>query len=341
MQGLYFFWRMHIRVRGKNLFGGAENAVSLTAAGPDHEMFLLCFNDRGAARLSKDVPTPVAIFTPTFTQGSHVRLNGSDTEVKTEYCYEGKFDLGRAMLLRLDVKEIIAPSYSNQAIPEMSPERFWLGSCALAFMASNRPDHIRGVAGRRSPVGDFPSSEYSFSRARVIRTEYETIISDGKTLFLANTKKTTGGTRSSSILSGSSPNSRTHGQRKGTPACLGGTFRFNEPVTAPGLTLWTILIACRCIPRPKRTFSSPAHCRKLLSSDPDLQIVATSHSPYLLDQMQPQEVRLTMNRDEGSVACARLDEHPEFEKWKDMMAPGEFWSFVGESWVAHASSRVE
>jgi len=79
--------------------------------------------------------------------------------------------------------------------------------------------------------------------------------------------------------------------------------------------------------------------RKLLDQSSDLQIVATSHSPYLLDQLHPEEVRLTAIRDDGSVACAGLDQHPAFEQWKETMAPGEFWSFVGESWVAEIGTR--
>jgi predicted ATPase len=74
--------------------------------------------------------------------------------------------------------------------------------------------------------------------------------------------------------------------------------------------------------------------RRFLDSNPELQIIATSHSPYLLDCLDPGEVRLTTLLDDGSTACARLDEHPEFEKWKDEMAPGEMWSLFGEKWVA-------
>jgi signal transduction histidine kinase len=62
-----------------------------------------------------------------------------------------------------------------------------------------------------------------------------------------------------------------------------------------------------------------------LKQDPELQIVATSHSPYLLDQLQPEEVRLTTIREDGSSVCGSLVDHPEFERWKDEMAPGEMW----------------
>jgi hypothetical protein len=29
----------------------------------------------------------------------------------------------------------------------------------------------------------------------------------------------------------------------------------------------------------------------------------------------------------------KLSEHPEAKKWKDEFDAGEFWSFVGESWI--------
>jgi predicted ATPase len=85
---------------------------------------------------------------------------------------------------------------------------------------------------------------------------------------------------------------------------------------------------------PKAQRDLVALLRKLLEQKPEMQIVATTHSPYLLDHLSPDEVRLTTRRSDGSVACARLDEHPDFGHWKEAMTPGEFWSMVGEKWVA-------
>ncbi|HWE35446.1 MAG TPA: AAA family ATPase [Isosphaeraceae bacterium] len=79
--------------------------------------------------------------------------------------------------------------------------------------------------------------------------------------------------------------------------------------------------------------------RRFLDINPNMQIIATTHSPYLLDTLSASEVRLTAPRDDGTTACARLDEHPEFEKWKDDFAPGEFWSAVGEEWVTRLRER--
>ena len=73
--------------------------------------------------------------------------------------------------------------------------------------------------------------------------------------------------------------------------------------------------------------------RKVLDQKPDLQILATTHSPYLVDSLQPEEVRMTTLNDDGTVACGKLIDHPKFEKWKNEMAPGEMWSMFGEKWV--------
>jgi predicted ATPase len=74
--------------------------------------------------------------------------------------------------------------------------------------------------------------------------------------------------------------------------------------------------------------------RGLLETNPDLQIVATTHSPYMLDCMAVDEVRMTFLNDDGATVCAPLTSHPKFPKWKDEMTPGEMWSLFGEKWVA-------
>ncbi len=76
--------------------------------------------------------------------------------------------------------------------------------------------------------------------------------------------------------------------------------------------------------------------RGSLETNPDLQIVATTHSPYMLDCMETNEVRMTLLRDDGATVCAPLASHPQFGRWKDEMTPGEMWSLFGEKWLADA-----
>lgn len=76
--------------------------------------------------------------------------------------------------------------------------------------------------------------------------------------------------------------------------------------------------------------------RKILKDDENLQIVATTHSPYLVDHLDAREVRLATIDPSGNAQVGSLVGHPDFEKWKDLMLPGEFWSTVGEGWVKDA-----
>ena len=73
--------------------------------------------------------------------------------------------------------------------------------------------------------------------------------------------------------------------------------------------------------------------RGLMNTNPDLQIVATTHSPYMLDSMKTNEVRMTFLGEHGATVCAALTSHHDFPKWKEEMTPGEMWSLFGEKWL--------
>jgi predicted ATPase len=73
--------------------------------------------------------------------------------------------------------------------------------------------------------------------------------------------------------------------------------------------------------------------RSTLLTNPGLQIIATTHSPFLLGCFETQEVRVMARKADGSAACSKLIDHPDFDHWKDAVDPGEFWASVGEEWV--------
>jgi predicted ATPase len=88
---------------------------------------------------------------------------------------------------------------------------------------------------------------------------------------------------------------------------------------------------------PKAQAQLIGYLRELLAQRPDLQIIATTHSPYLVEHLQYSEVlAMTLSRDDGRSRVAPLAKHPEAERWCDEMSAGEFWSSVGEDWVADA-----
>jgi predicted ATPase len=74
--------------------------------------------------------------------------------------------------------------------------------------------------------------------------------------------------------------------------------------------------------------------KRMLAEIPDLQIVATTHSPYILDELDPSEIVAFALRDDGTVAQKRLSEHPQAEKMKGALSAGQLWSLDPErDWV--------
>lgn len=84
---------------------------------------------------------------------------------------------------------------------------------------------------------------------------------------------------------------------------------------------------------PKALQDLVEQLRRIQRRETDLQIIATSHSPYLLDFLKADEILLTSLDEDGYATVRPLVEHPDYERWKDLMAPGEFWSSVGEDWI--------
>ena len=76
--------------------------------------------------------------------------------------------------------------------------------------------------------------------------------------------------------------------------------------------------------------------RALLDLDEmrDVQILATTHSPYILDPLDFEQVFVFALDSDGSTAVKRLSEHPDAERLRGTMSAGELWSSDPEhSWV--------
>jgi predicted ATPase len=69
----------------------------------------------------------------------------------------------------------------------------------------------------------------------------------------------------------------------------------------------------------------------------NLQIAATTHSPYTLDELDPSDVQVFALRPDGTVTSKRLDKHPDAEKTKGALRAGQLWSLDSErDWVIGA-----
>jgi predicted ATPase len=71
----------------------------------------------------------------------------------------------------------------------------------------------------------------------------------------------------------------------------------------------------------------------ILELFPDLQIVATTHSPFILDGVAPEQVLVFFRRDSGDVVVRPLSDHPDAQRAKGTLSAGQIWTLDPESWV--------
>jgi len=75
-----------------------------------------------------------------------------------------------------------------------------------------------------------------------------------------------------------------------------------------------------------------------LTTGPDaIQIVATTHSPYILDRVPPEAVQVFALREDGTTAVKCLAQHPEAKAFRGALSAGELWTLDDEqNWVVAA-----
>jgi len=74
--------------------------------------------------------------------------------------------------------------------------------------------------------------------------------------------------------------------------------------------------------------------QRCIEARPLLQILATTHSPFVVDALEPEQVLVAGSLDSRTTTIRQLSEHPSWKKQRAYLDPGEFWSAVGEGWVA-------
>lgn len=72
----------------------------------------------------------------------------------------------------------------------------------------------------------------------------------------------------------------------------------------------------------------------------NLQIIFSTHSPYIIDELTPSQVHVLSNTTSGITYSKRLDEHPDIEWAQQTLTTGEFWDAEGEEWVSDGELNV-
>ena len=236
--------------------------------------------------------------------------------------------LGRVELFRFESNRMAKPSPNSEV--RLEPDGGGLASF-LAFMALNRPENFSTIQQEFSQI--IPSiKRIRFDRSQVKKKRHRSSkIGDSRHETYIETRDEI----VFDLKNGDSISARAASE--GTILVLGILAVLQDQNRQSNLILIDDLDRSF---HPLLQREIVKLLRRVLDQQLDLQIVATTHSPYLVDRLDPEEVRLMALREDGTVACGRLEDHPDFGRWKDEYFPGELWTLFGEEWVASLAPEV-
>jgi predicted ATPase len=230
-----------------------------------------------------------------------------------------------AAYLHLDASEMVLTSVPEDEVPRMEPDGSGLAS-VLAWMKGAAEDEIalitsdlRKVVAGVKRIRTLPE--------RVTRQQTEKLVIDGQPVFRPVTETRLGDRFSIEFDDG--PEVPADLLSEGTVLALGLLTKLREPSRPRLILLDDIDRGLHLAAQAKLV----EVLRGLMTLDPELQIVCTTHSPYLLDLFEPADVRVLALDSARRTHARPLTEHPEFGKWKFGTQTGELWAALGESWV--------
>jgi predicted ATPase len=239
--------------------------------------------------------------------------------------------LGRMKFLRLDATALAKPSYSRDDPPRLKHTGEGLAS-ALAHLALNDPQAFENLVDAAQRL--IPRLRgIRFRKAKVYLTEKELVRFGRDTLNRSIRRPYQGELILFDFEHAENVSARTASE--GTLIMLGLITVLLGPIRPRVLLLDDIEHGLH----PLAQKHLVQVIEQILQKYPDVQLLATAHSPYLLNYLAPEQVRIMAVGPDGYSRCGRLTDHPKFETWKEEMAPGEMWSVFGEKWLTETEVR--
>ena len=238
--------------------------------------------------------------------------------------------IGATRLLRLDARSLGAPSFSDEPRPSLRSDGAGLASVLAALKLGDESSFEEIERELREIVPTV--QKLRIQRTPVVREYLETIQVDDQKVVRPRTEHRVGERVLLDMRGSSGVAAEAAGE--GTILVLG----LLAALLGPGRPSVVLLDDLEFGLHPNAQERLIQLLRRLLSRFPDLKIVATSHSPFVVDRLEAAEVWLTALDPEGRAQVKRLSEHKDFDRFKGLLGPGEFWSSVGEDWVLAGES---
>lgn len=240
--------------------------------------------------------------------------------------------LGYSSYLKLESSQLAKAAYSDDIVPTIGFDGSGLAP-TLDYLRGANPKIFRHLEERLRQVIPLVQG-IDVRRAKVEILRQRTIEVDGKTLPYEERREVTG----QEIVFDTSSGERIpgHAISEGTILTLGLLTILHGSRTHQLILLDDIEQGLH--PQAQRDLINLL--KQILAEKPELQILFTTHSPYIIDELNPSQIHVLNNAENGFTIAKRLDEHPNAEWATETLTTGEFWDAEGEEWVLKEVSGV-
>ena len=233
--------------------------------------------------------------------------------------------LRHTVYLKLIASNLAKAAYSEEITPRVEFDGSLLAP-TLDFLRDEAPDKFQLIEEKLSRI--VPNvRKVGIKRAKVPVIRKRLIEVDGKSISYEETQEMTG----QEIVLDMNTGERipAHAISEGTMLTLGLLTVLMNP-NQPNLVLLDD-VEQGLHPQAQRELMNVF--KEIIAENPNLQIIFSTHSPYIMDALVPSQVHILNNSKSGFTMSKRLDEHPDVEWAKETLTTGEFWDAEGEDWV--------
>ena len=233
--------------------------------------------------------------------------------------------LKSTVYLKLVASNLAKAAYSEEITPRVKFDGSLLAP-TLDFLRDEAPDKFQLIEEKLSRI--VPNvRKVGIKRAKVPVIRKRLIEVDGKSISYEETQEMTG----QEVILDMNTGERipAHAISEGTMLTLGLLTVLMNP-NQPNLVL---LDDVEQGLHPKAQRELMTVFKEIIAENPNLQIIFSTHSPYIIDALAPSQVHILNNSKSGFTVSKRLDEHPDVEWAKETLTTGEFWDAEGEDWV--------
>jgi predicted ATPase len=233
--------------------------------------------------------------------------------------------LRHTVYLKLIASNLAEAAYSEEITPRVEFDGSLLAP-TLDFLRDEAPDKFQLIEEKLNRI--VPNvRKVGIKRAKVPVIRKRLIEVDGKSISYEETQEMTG----QEVILDMNTGERipAHAISEGTMLTLGLLTVLMNP-NQPNLVLLDD-VEQGLHPQAQRELMTVF--KEIIAENPNLQIIFSTHSPYIIDALAPSQVHILNNSKSGFTMSKRLDEHPDVEWAKETLTTGEFWDAEGEDWV--------